>query len=101
MIQRISGMIFFMLIISKGIAQNNNLLQVETYKLENGLTVYLNPDSTATKVFGAVAVNAGSKNENPNATGMAHYLEHLLFKGTTTMGTLDYEKEKPHLDKIV
>jgi zinc protease len=81
-------------------AQPNPLLRTETYQLANGLTVMLNPDSTASRVYGAVMVNAGAKHELPEATGMAHYLEHLLFKGTQTMGTLDYEAEKPHLDSI-
>lgn len=80
--------------------QENPLLRVQSYQLDNGLTVLLNPDSTASRVFGAVMVNAGAKHESPDATGMAHYLEHLLFKGTETMGTLDYEQEKPHLDSI-
>jgi zinc protease len=81
-------------------AQPNPLLRTETYQLDNGLTVMLNPDSTASRVYGAVMVNAGAKHELPEATGMAHYLEHLLFKGTRTMGTLDYAAEKPHLDSI-
>lgn len=81
-------------------AQKNDLLQVESYQLTNGLTVFLNPDSTTTKVFGAVMVNAGAKNEDPTATGMAHYLEHMLFKGTDRMGTWDFSSEKPHLDSI-
>ena len=83
-----------------GFSQINRNLQVETYKLDNGLTVYLNEDPTANRVFGAVAVNAGSKNDPADATGIAHYLEHLLFKGTTEMGTWDFEKEKIHLDSI-
>jgi len=81
-------------------AQTNPALQVESYQLENGLTILLNPDPTASKVFGAVMVNAGAKHESPEATGMAHYLEHLLFKGTETMGSMNYEAEKPHLDSI-
>lgn len=81
-------------------AQTNPILSVTSYKLDNGFTVFLNEDSTANKIFGAVMVNAGAKNEYPDATGMAHYLEHLLFKGTESMGTLDYEKEKIHLDSI-
>lgn len=79
-------------------AQNN--IQVEEYQLDNGLTVMLNPDPFANRVFGAVAVNAGGSNDPADATGIAHYLEHLLFKGTTEMGTADFEKEKPHLDSI-
>lgn len=81
-------------------AQQNVVLKVESYQLANGLTVFLNPDTTANRVFGAVMVNAGAKHEDPKATGMAHYLEHLLFKGTENFGTADFEKEKPHLDSI-
>ena len=81
-------------------AQNNSPLHVEQYQLENGLTVFLNADPSATKIFGAVAVNAGGKNDPADATGIAHYLEHLLFKGTTEMGTINYAAEKPHLDSI-
>jgi len=89
-----------MLFASSSIAQEVDVLNVESYQLPNGFTVFLNPDPTTSRVYGAVMVNAGAKHENPDATGMAHYLEHLLFKGTADMGTYDYEKEKPHLDKI-
>lgn len=82
------------------VAQVNPTLKVESYQLENGFTVMLNPDPTAKRVFGAVMVNAGAKHEDPQATGMAHYLEHLLFKGTKTYGTTDYQAEKPYLDSI-
>ena len=81
-------------------AQVNAVLQVESYTLDNGLTVFLNQDTTANRVFGAVMVNAGAKHEYPDATGMAHYLEHMLFKGTSKYGTSDFEKEKVHLDSI-
>ncbi len=74
---------------------------IKKFTLENGLTVILNPDPHAVGVYGAVAVKAGSKNDPADATGMAHYLEHLLFKGTTELGTTDYAKEKPFLDSIV
>ena len=75
-------------------------LNVIEYKLDNGLTVILNPDSFQNEVIGAVAVNTGSKNDPIEATGISHYLEHLLFKGTSELGTANYEKEKPHLDSI-
>ena len=74
---------------------------VEVYKLENGLTVILQEDHRRPEVQGFVTVRTGSVNESPDATGMAHYLEHVMFKGTQTMGTIDWEKEKPHYDKIV
>ncbi len=76
-------------------------LKIQKYTLPNGLTVYLNEDHTLPSVYGAVAVNAGGKYDPKEATGMGHYLEHMLFKGTTEMGTLDFNKEKPYLDKIV
>ncbi len=82
------------------IAQTGNTLNVETYTLDNGLTIFLNEDHSVKKIFGAVAINAGSKNDPADATGIAHYLEHLLFKGTTEMGTWNYEAEKPLLDSI-
>ena len=81
-------------------SQDKNLLKVESYQLPNGFTVFLNQDQTTSRVYGAVMVNAGAKHEDPTATGMAHYLEHLLFKGTSDMGTFDYQKEKVHLDQI-
>jgi predicted Zn-dependent peptidase len=85
---------------SKGIAQNASF-QIKKIVLDNGLTVILNPDPNAVGVYGAVAVKAGSKNDPADATGMAHYLEHLLFKGTDKLGTTNYLSEKPHIDSIV
>jgi predicted Zn-dependent peptidase len=70
------------------------------FTLDNGLEVYLAEDHNSSDVFGAVAVKAGSKYDPKDATGMAHYLEHMCFKGTEDMGTTDYKKEKPLLDSI-
>ncbi len=70
------------------------------FTLPNGLTVYLTENHDTPQVFGAVVVKTGGKNDPSDATGMAHYLEHMLFKGTTTLGTTDYEKEKEWLDEI-
>ncbi len=82
------------------LAQPQDVLKVTTHKLDNGFTIFLNEDPTATKMFGAAMVKAGAVNESEDATGMAHYLEHLLFKGTDKLGTSDYQKEKPLLDSI-
>ncbi len=79
---------------------NTNGQNIEVYKLQNGLTVYLNQDPTASEVFGMTITRAGSKNDAADATGMAHYQEHMLFKGTTQLGTTDWGKEKIHIDKI-
>ena len=75
-------------------------LNIETYTLDNGLKVYLNQDENASNVYGAVWVNAGGKNDPATATGIAHYLEHMLFKGTQELGTQDFEAEKPYLENI-
>ena len=80
--------------------ENTDPLDVEIYTLENGLTVMLNEDHNETSVFGAVVLDAGGKRDPSDATGIAHYLEHVLFKGTSELGTTDYEKEKIFLDSI-
>ncbi|MBT3417734.1 MAG: insulinase family protein [Flavobacteriales bacterium] len=78
----------------------NDPLNTRIYTLENGLTVYLSEYKDAPRIKTNIAVRAGSKNDPSDATGLAHYLEHMLFKGTDVYGSLDYEKEKPLLDKI-
>lgn len=73
---------------------------VTIHRLKNGLTVYISTDRQKPRVSAWVAVRAGSRNDPPNSTGLAHYLEHMLFKGTDELGTLDYAAEKPHLEKV-
>jgi len=80
------------------LAQTAGSLEVKTYKLSNGLTVWLNEDHSQPKIFGAVLVKAGAK-DCPN-TGIAHYFEHMMFKGTDKIGTTDYPAEKVLLDSI-
>ena len=65
-----------------------NPLKVTEKKLKNGMTVWINEDHSQPKVYGAVVVKAGAK-DCPN-TGMAHYFEHIMFKGTDKIGTVDY-----------
>ncbi|RZK36970.1 MAG: insulinase family protein, partial [Hymenobacter sp.] len=78
----------------------NDPLGVRVYKLSNSLTVYLSDYKNAPRIQTYVAVRAGSKNDPATATGLAHYLEHMVFKGTSHLGTKDYAKEKIELDKI-
>ena len=78
----------------------SNPLAVKQFQLENGLTVYLNEDHSKPEIFGAVVVKAGSKNDPQDATGIAHYFEHIMFKGTDKIGTLNYQAEKVFLDSI-
>ena len=75
-------------------------LGVTVHRLANGLTAYLSPNTLEPRVSYEIVVRAGSRHDPPEATGMAHYLEHMQFKGTTRLGTLDYAREKPHLDRI-
>ena len=75
-------------------------LNARVYTLDNGLKVYLTSYADAPRVQTNIAVRAGSKNDPADATGLAHYLEHMLFKGTDLFGSLDFEKEAPMLDKI-
>ena len=75
-------------------------LNVETFYLSNGLKVIACEDHSEPKIYGSVVVHAGSKNEDTAATGVAHYFEHIMFKGTDRIGTTDWEKEAPYLDSI-
>ena len=70
------------------------------YTLKNGLTVILSENAKEPSIEFRMAVRAGSNTDPRTSTGLAHYLEHLLFKGTDRFGTMDYAKEKPYLDKI-
>jgi predicted Zn-dependent peptidase len=70
------------------------------YILPNGLTVILSVNKDQPRVQTLVATKAGSKNDPSDNTGLAHYLEHMLFKGTDQYGSLDFAKEKIYLDQI-
>lgn len=78
-------------------AQNN---EIKSYTLKNGMNVLLCEDHGKAQIYGAVCVHAGSKNDPTDNTGMAHYLEHIMFKGTDQIGTLDWNSEKKCLDEI-
>ena len=75
-------------------------IQTRIYTLDNGFKVYLSVNKDKPRIQTYISVNAGSKNDPADATGLAHYLEHMLFKGSTHMGTINYEKEKVLLDAI-
>ncbi len=75
-------------------------LGVRIYTLSNGLTVMLSVNKTEPRIQTLIATKAGSKNDPADNTGLAHYLEHMLFKGTDKFGTKDWAAEKVQLDKI-
>ena len=74
---------------------------LQEYKLENGLTVFLWEDKEATDVHGRVVCRAGAVDEPSDYSGLAHYLEHMLFKGTDKIGAIDWAKEKPLYEQII
>lgn len=78
----------------------NDPTQARFYTLKNGLTVILSPTKKDPRIQAYVATKAGSKTDPATNTGLAHYLEHMLFKGTDKYGSLDWAKEKAELDKI-
>src|SRR5215212_9264032 len=78
----------------------NDPMATRIYTLKNGLTVILTQNKKEPRIVSRIAVRTGSNNDPKDHTGLAHYLEHLLFKGTDKYGSLDWSKEKPLLDKI-
>lgn len=74
---------------------------LKAFKLKNGLSVYIWEDNTKSDVYGIVACRTGSVNDPAEYTGLAHYLEHVMFKGTDKIGALDWEKEKPIYEQII
>lgn len=78
----------------------NDLTKTRFYTLKNGLTVILSENHLEPRIMSLITTKAGSKNDPADHTGLAHYLEHMLFKGTDKFGTKDYEKEKILLDQI-
>ena len=75
-------------------------MHARIYTLDNGLKVYLSVNNEKPRIQTYIAVRTGSRNDPAETTGLAHYLEHLMFKGSHQFGTTDYAKEKPLLDEI-
>lgn len=78
----------------------NDPYNAKIYKLDNGLMVYLTVYKDEPKIQCDVVVRTGGKNDPPDNTGLSHYLEHLMFKGTDKFGTSDFGKEAPLLNEI-
>lgn len=78
----------------------NDPLNARIYTLSNGLKVYLSVNREQPRIQTYIPVRVGGKNDPDETTGLAHYFEHLMFKGTTHFGTQNYAQEKPMLDRI-
>ncbi|MCX6155725.1 MAG: insulinase family protein [Candidatus Kapabacteria bacterium] len=79
---------------------DNDPMQTRIYTLKNGLKVYLSPNHFEPRIYTIIAARVGSKNDPSDNTGMAHYLEHMLFKGTDKFGSVDFVKEAPELNQL-
>ena len=77
-----------------------DLMKTRIYTLDNGLKVYLSVNPEKPRIQTYIAVRTGSKNDPAETTGLAHYLEHLMFKGTKQFGTNNAEAEAPLLAEI-
>ncbi|HAC41308.1 MAG TPA: peptidase M16, partial [Rikenellaceae bacterium] len=75
-------------------------LQARVYTLENGLKVYMSVNRDEPRIQTYIAARVGGKDDPSDNTGLAHYLEHMMFKGTRVLGTQDYMAERPLLQKI-
>ena len=78
----------------------NDPTGLRLYTLDNGFKVYLSKNTDEPKIQTYIAVRAGSNYDPKESTGLAHYLEHMVFKGTDEIGTIEWEKEKAYLDQI-
>ncbi|KAA3639532.1 MAG: insulinase family protein [Bacteroidetes bacterium] len=78
----------------------NDPFEVSRYTLPNGLRLFLSVNKDEPRIFTNIAFRAGSKYDPADTTGLAHYMEHMLFKGTSRIGALDWEQEKIMLQKI-
>lgn len=75
-------------------------LHAQIYTLENGLRIYMTVNKEQPRIQTYIAVHAGGKDDPAESTGLAHYLEHLMFKGTRQFGTWNYDQEAFELAKI-
>ncbi len=92
--------LFLLLFAGIGLFAQTGDLKTKTIHLDNGLKVVMCEEHSQPEIYGAVYVHAGSKNDPVEATGMAHYFEHIMFKGTDKIGTTNWEAEKVFLDSI-
>lgn len=78
----------------------NDPMKTRIYTLNNGLKIYISVNKERPRIQTYIAVRTGSRNDPAETTGLAHYLEHIMFKGTKNFGTSNYEAELPYLKEI-
>lgn len=107
LLSRVVAIALFLVVTIQVSAYRYNYVTVENdpmhsliYTLPNGLKVYMSVNKDVPRIQTYIPVRVGGKNDPAETTGLAHYFEHLMFKGTKQFGTSDYAAEKPLLDKI-
>lgn len=93
----ICAALFFVCVNAYGFDLGGKVVQT---KLRNGLTVLLMERHLSPTVSLYIRYRVGAVDEEPGESGAAHFLEHMMFKGTTSIGTRDYKAEKNILDNI-
>ena len=78
----------------------NDPMKTRIYTLNNGLKIYISVNNEKPRIQTYIAVRTGSRNDPAETTGLAHYLEHIMFKGTEKFGTSNYQAELPYLKQI-
>lgn len=78
----------------------NDPIHVHAHTLSNGLKLFLSVNKEEPRIYTEIAVRAGSKHDPAETTGLAHYFEHMMFKGTDHLGSLDWANEKQLLEQI-
>ena len=84
----------------KAVTYEGDPMHTQCYTLRNGMKVFLSVNNNSPRIAAHIAVRTGSRNDPAETTGLAHYLEHLMFKGTKQFGTSDATLEAPYLDEI-
>ena len=92
--------LFAMVSCNKYQSYEGDPMKTKIYTLDNGLKIFMTVNKDEPRMQTAICVRVGGKNDPAETTGMAHYFEHLMFKGTQQYGTSDYAAEKPLLDTI-
>src|SRR5262245_54972084 len=84
-------------VLSPAFSQVPNVIKT---KLANGMTILILERHTSPTVAFRIGYSVGAVNDIPGKSGLAHFFEHMAFKGSTTMNSKDYKKEKPLLDAL-
>lgn len=92
LMKKILSTIYFCLIVLSVAFANDNKISYTEFDLDNGIHVILHQDNTTPIVAVSILYHVGSKNEDPERTGFAHFFEHLLFEGSENIERGQFDK---------